>query len=157
MKAKPLKRHPSLLPFSREHHHSLLLSWKIRRGISLGISAARIKKYTDWFYETYIRDHFRLEEEFVFPVLEEGNELVKRALSEHRRLERLFNDTADAERSISLLEEELENHIRFEERVLFKEIQKVADQQTLRKIEAAHTDTDFEDNMSDPFWLTEEA
>ncbi|CDF79955.1 hypothetical protein BN863_22430 [Formosa agariphila KMM 3901] len=27
---KPLKRHKSLQPLSRDHHHGLLLAWKIR-------------------------------------------------------------------------------------------------------------------------------
>ena len=34
MQHKPQKRHKALQPLSREHHHGLLLSWKIRSGFN---------------------------------------------------------------------------------------------------------------------------
>lgn len=157
MHIKPLKRHQALTPFSHEHHHSLLLSWKIRRGISSNIPLKRIKKYTDWFFKNHIKQHFEREEEYIFPILGDDNALVKRALAEHRRLERLFAEKVDLERSLSLLEEELELHIRFEERVLFKEVQKVATPEMLENIEAIHSENDFEDNLNDPFWKSNDA
>ena len=33
MTTKPLKRHAGLVELSRDHHHGLLLSWKIRQGL----------------------------------------------------------------------------------------------------------------------------
>jgi hypothetical protein len=47
---KPLKRHAALQPLSREHHHGLLLGWKIRTGLSNGAPLERIKAYADWFF-----------------------------------------------------------------------------------------------------------
>ena len=38
MHPKPQKRHKALQPLSREHHHGLLLSWKIRTGFSKDIA-----------------------------------------------------------------------------------------------------------------------
>jgi|SRR5690606_10081925 len=148
----PLKRHKALQPLSREHHHSLLLSWKIRRGFHNKIDVKRIKKYSDWFYKEHIEPHFNLEEELIYPILNSDHELIKKAISEHRRLQRLFNDTDDLEKSLSLLEEELEKHIRFEERILFPEIQINARPEQLTLIEEHHNDTAFEDNLSDEFW-----
>lgn len=152
MKSAPIKRHSALKSVSREHHHSLLLSWKIRRGFSANIAPARMKKYVDWFYTNQIKDHFRIEEKYIFPILGEDHELVKKALAEHRRLERLFEDPSDPERTLSLIEEELEKHIRFEERILFQQVQKVASEEQLKKIDKHHHEKDFEDNLEDPFW-----
>ena len=148
----PLKRHKALQPLSREHHHSLLLSWKIRRGFHNKVDVERIKTYTDWFYKNHVEPHFTLEEEMIFPILNNDHELIKKAISEHRRLQRLFNDSDDIEKSLSLLEEELEKHIRFEERILFPEIQQNATTEQLKAIEIHHGETAFEDNITDEFW-----
>lgn len=153
MKPKPLKRHKALQPLSREHHHGLLLSWKIRTGFSKNIEIERIKTYADWFFNNELIPHFELEEAHIFPLLKADNELVKRALAEHRRLKRLFNDEKDVERSLHKIEEELEQHIRFEERILFPEIQKTATKAQLALIEEIHHEEGFVDNVSDEFWI----
>lgn len=153
MKPKPLKRHKALQPLSREHHHGLLLSWKIRTGFSKNIEIERIKTYADWFFNNELIPHFELEEAHIFPILKADNELVKRALAEHRRLKRLFNDEKDVERSLHKIEEELEQHIRFEERILFPEIQKTATEAQLALIEEIHHEEGFVDNVSDEFWI----
>lgn len=148
---KPLKRHKALQPLSREHHHGLLLSWKIRAGFSKNIAPERIKKYADWFFNTHLLPHFKMEEQHVFPILEPHNELVKKALAEHRLLKRLFEDD-DTKMALSKIEEVLDNHIRFEERVLFPEIQKIATESQLAEIEKIHNETAFEDKLDDEFW-----
>lgn len=151
-KRKPIKRHESIVSFSREHHHSLLLSWKIRKGLSKGIDVKRIKKYTDWFFKVHIQPHFEGEEKYMFPVLGEEHEMVKKALTEHRRLTRLFNDTKNIERSLHHIEEELDRHVRFEERELFMLIQEVATPEELKKIEVFHEELEFKENTEDEFW-----
>ncbi|MCB0461843.1 MAG: hemerythrin domain-containing protein [Flavobacteriaceae bacterium] len=152
MKHKPQKRHKALQPLSREHHHGLLLSWKIRSGFSKNIDPKRIKIYADWFFETHLIPHFNMEENHIFPILDANNELVKRALADHRRLNRLFTENEDNARALSKIEEELEKHIRFEERVLFPEIQKVATEEQMLQIEKIHQPESFEDKLDDEFW-----
>src|SRR5680860_688473 len=100
---KPIKRNKSLQPLSRDHHHSLLLCWKIRTGFTKDVAVERIKRYTDWFFENHIRPHFEMEEKYLFPILGNNNQLVKKAIAEHRRLGRLFNDTKDIDKSLSLI------------------------------------------------------
>ncbi|HNP18781.1 MAG TPA: hemerythrin domain-containing protein [Fulvivirga sp.] len=148
----PIKRHKDLQPISRDHHHALLLSWKIRQGFSRQIDPARMKKYSDWFYENHLKPHFEIEEKYLFPIMEENNELVKKALSEHRRIIKLITADSDFERTLSLLEEELENHIRFEERILFKEIQERATPEQMKTISRVHKDEAFVENTEDEFW-----
>ena len=152
MKTKPIKRHQALQPLSRDHHQGLLLSWKIRTGFAKGISVDRIKNYTDWFYKNHLTPHFKEEEKYIFPILGNDNELVKKAIAQHRRLERLFSSPLELKKSLSRIEEELEQHIRFEERVLFNEIQKVATEKQLQFILEHHSETKFLDNTTDNFW-----
>lgn len=153
MHHKPQKRHKALKPLSREHHHGLLLSWKIRAGFSKEVNPKRIRAYADWFFENHLIPHFELEETHIFPILSnDENELVKRALAEHRRLKRLFEEREDDTKTLSKIEEELDKHIRFEERVLFPEIQKVATEEEFLHVENIHQPEKFIDNESDVFW-----
>lgn len=151
-KKKPIKRHIALQPLSRQHHFGLLFSWKLRKGFSKDISVERLSKFADWFFEHEIKPHFRDEEKYLFPIMDEEDELIQRALKEHRRIRRLFKDKKDPEKSLHRLEEELDAHIRYEERILFNEIQKVATPEQLAKVEEIHEDLEKTPDYDDPFW-----
>ena len=150
-KPKPLKRHKSIVPLSKDHHQALLLCWKIRIGFKKNIAPQRIKSYSNWFWENHIQPHFNIEEKYDFPVLGNNHDLIKKVLAEHRSLKELFESETDINKNLSLIEEELENHIRFEERILFGEIQKVATDEELKNIEIHHQDN-FCDDWEDKFW-----
>lgn len=151
-KKKPIKRHKALQPLSRQHHFGLLFSWKLRKGFSKNIETERLAEYAKWFFQHEIKPHFSDEEKYLFPILEKDNELVVRALKDHRRIKRLFNDTKNPDKSLNHLEEELDAHIRFEERILFNEIQKVATEEQLEKIEEIHRNPGKTPEYHDPFW-----
>ena len=119
----PIKRHKALIPTSRDHHHGLLLCWKIREGLKKGISVQRIKKYTDFFFETQLKPHFAFEEAELFSLLEKDHPMIQRAMEDHEILTQLFQEKKDIESALRKIEQQLQEHIRFEERVLFNEIQ----------------------------------
>ncbi len=150
--SEPIKRNEALVQLSRDHHYGLLLCWKIREGIKRRIEPQRIKNYVDWFWLHHLEQHFEIEEKYLFPILGNQNEMVEQALAEHRRLKVLFENENDLHNSISLIEKELEKHIRFEERVLFNEIQKHATKEQLQQIHRYHSDGNFSDNLTDLFW-----
>lgn len=148
-----MERSEGLKAFSREHHNGLLLSWKIRKGISNDVSFKRIKKYAVWFYKTYLTPHFEAEEKYVYPILGKDDPLVKKAISQRRRLDKLFLGNAKPpEIAMSLGEEELEDHIRFEEKQLFERIQKVATKEQLEELKKIHREKEFIENEEDVFW-----
>ena len=151
----PIKRDEFLKPLSRDHHHGLLLCWKIRTGFKKQVEISRIKSYSDWFYKNHLLPHFEVEEKYVFPILGNDHELVKKALSEHRKLRRLFEDGDDVPKNLGKIEENLEAHIRFEERILFNEIQNIASPKGLEEMEAKHSGTSATcsvDEWGDEFW-----
>lgn len=148
----PIKRHSALQGVSREHHHGLLLCWKIRTGLSKNVPMERIKDYVDWFYETYLVPHFELEETYIFPIVGNDHPWVKKALSDHRRLNRLFTSTTADMKTLGQIEETLEQHIRFEERQLFNHVQEMVNNKQLDIIKKQHSNEKFNDNISDPFW-----
>ena len=100
----PILRSEFLKPLSREHHHGLLLCWKIRTGLRKGVSARRIKAFADWFFEGHLKKHFEVEEDKVFPLLGLNHPMVEKALKDHRRLRRLFAEKEQIDKSLGLLE-----------------------------------------------------
>lgn len=152
MKVEPLKRAKALQELSREHHYGLLLCWKIRTGFKKSIEIERIKAYVDWFFQNDLLEHFNIEEQTLFKLLGDNHVMIKKALTDHRRLIRLVEDTKDVEKSLSQLEEELEKHIRFEERILFPEIQKTVSEKDLELAMKAHSKKNSNDDWKDEFW-----
>ncbi len=150
---KPLKRAFELQPLSHDHHHALHLCWKIGKGLSKNIAPERIKLYTDWFFKNHLIEHFELEEQDVFTVLESDNELIKRALSEHQNLIALFTSDSDLKETFEKIAIDLKAHIHFEERELFTEVQKIASASQLQKISDAHSNENFKEYETDQFWL----
>ena len=50
-----MKRFKELHHLSHDHHHGLLVCWKIRTAFSKGIDFERVKKYLTWFYEYHLK------------------------------------------------------------------------------------------------------
>ncbi|TVR40092.1 MAG: hemerythrin domain-containing protein [Cryomorphaceae bacterium] len=150
MKNKPLNRHTALQPLSRDHHRGLLLCWKIRKGLQHGVSPERIKAYADWFWEHHLHPHFNDEETLVFSLLPSSHPMIQQALNEHLHLRELFGLTTANASVLNHIADDLEQHIRFEERVLFQEIQRVSSEEELASLEL-HED----ENASCPAWKDE--
>lgn len=149
---KPISRNIALQSLSREHHHALLLCFKIKTGFSKGVAPERIKEYADWFYESHLARHFEIEEKYIFPILGSESTLIRQALQEHKLLSKLFKDDSHVEDSLKQIQAELEKHIRFEERILFGAIQMAATKMDLEKIEQIQSERKFNDNLKDEFW-----
>lgn len=154
----PLKRHEALQPLSKEHHESLLLCWKIREGKKKEINPERIKAYTDFYFSSQLRPHFEFEEEEIFSLLGKDHPMVKKAETEHLRLEQLFKQEEHIEKALNNIEKELEEHIWFEEKVLFNEIQTEVSEEKLELLKNKEEEfrTPDPESWSDKFWEKEE-
>lgn len=157
---RPLKRNAGLIQFSREHHFSLLLVWKIRHGIQNQIAAERIASYIIYFYEHDLQKHFEAEELELFPKLGKENVLQQRALYEHEAMCQLIDEIRNDTNNNKLLEkfaDTLEKHIRFEERTLFDVLQNTLTEQELIALEKAHSAKphDVSETWEDKFWNRE--
>lgn len=151
----PLKRHEALKPLSREHHHGLLLCWKIKEGLKREVDTERIRAYAEFFFESQLRPHFEFEEQEIFSLLGKDHPMVKKAIVEHHRLEQLFKEDQNVGRALSEIVKELDSHIRFEERVLFNEIQQQASEEKLQelKIKEDEVESPDPDQWNDKFWV----
>lgn len=124
-----MKRHPSLIPLSHDHHHALVQARRLRRAAGGRNAARAAAEFTRFFADESVR-HFREEEEWLFPLVvdhDEARPLIVRALLEHQRLHALAGRLEGEEAGIVMTElaELLEAHVRHEERELFPLIQRL--------------------------------
>lgn len=147
------ERNQALTPLIEQHNKVILLCERIREGMRKNIENKRIKKYIDWFKTEYLDPHFEIEQKHIFPILGNNNVRVKKALANHRRLNRLFAETTDLNKVLHKIEEELSTYIGFEERVLYNEIRIIASKRQWEEIEKSHQELEFSDNQwEDRFW-----
>lgn len=106
----------------------------------------------DWFYPLHLLPYFQQEEIYYFRILGEENAHVRQAVSEHRQLSELFEKAHLTQEELQQTAELLENHIRFEERILFKEVQEHAGPFDLPDNGDLETKGVFVENEEDPFW-----
>ena len=136
------------------HHKTLFFCWNIRTVIDKGIDLQRIVDYVNWYGETILFKKFEIEEKQLFTLLDEDHYLVKRALKEHRRIKRLFKiDAKNPMKSLIYIEEELDLHIRFEERQMFPEFEKNTTQRKLKVIKDQFSSLLTNTDWKDQFWL----
>jgi iron-sulfur cluster repair protein YtfE (RIC family) len=140
-----MKRHESLAPLSREHHGALILAQLIKRNAPAykGLPTTIVDKaaYAIQFYEDDLKKHFKKEEEMlkkVSPIHTSIAKVADEIVSEHQLLKELFlsiKDATDQEAVLNELGNELDAHIRKEERVLFPLIQHHCSEELLQKIQ----------------------
>ncbi|MEY4057339.1 MAG: hemerythrin domain-containing protein [Chitinophagia bacterium] len=153
----PIKRTSSLISYSKEHHFGLLLVWKIRQGIKREIITERIANYILYFFEADLKYHFKDEERYLFTLLPTNNNLRQIAEQEHSKIFNLITSIhLDKTNETLILEfaEILENHIHFEERVLFNELQLIISKKEIIEIEGriARNSQAIDTNWEDMFW-----
>lgn len=149
-----MKRNENIVLLSHDHHFGLLCVWKIRQGLKKEAEIERIKNYVQYFWASHLEEHFREEEEILFPYADD--EMADRIRREHQLIKTL---AAGIEISVNTelltaFADTLEQHIRFEERTWFPHLEEILDTQTLEKIGKA-LDLIHEteaDTYHDEFW-----
>lgn len=118
-----MKRHPALQPLSKEHRTVLSFCLHLEKGVKNSVKVDRIQLYIHWFWESYLKLHFKVEEYELFPLLPATDNDVVNAIEEHRIIEKLCQQNSMSNRSILDLMELLKSHVRLEERKLYNKIQ----------------------------------
>lgn len=158
-RAKPIRRSKHILRLSKDHHFTLLFSWKIRQGLKHGVDAGRIKKYVQYFWEKDMRQHFREEEEILFAAVKDDK--VQKALEDHQQIKQQLalletSSGEEAAKLLSALADKVDGHVRYEERELFPHLEKVLTETQLDAIGAQLRDEPLlQDEYKDEFWLKE--
>ena len=135
------RRHPSIVPLSRDHHDALALAFRLKHPSPPGPATAvtppstaesRARETLD-FFAAHLDGHFRAEEEVLFPAITASpavddacRALVAELVGEHRAMERqraaiatALDGGAGLADALDAFADTLERHVRREERVLF--------------------------------------
>jgi hemerythrin-like domain-containing protein len=144
-----MKRHPSLSAFSDDHHQGLVNARRLRRAAFSGEEGGGSADTARDFLEFWQRDtslHFRKEEEVLLPVLARyggdlGERPILQMLTQHARIRGLAMQLSDElnqenirENTLRNLGEQLEAHIRLEEREVFPLIEETLPQHALQEV-----------------------
>lgn len=156
MKQQPIKRSEYIMALSRDHHASLLFSWKIKEGIKKNIPLDSILKFVNFFWDQHLKEHFREEEALLFDRVDD--DLSRQAKSEHLMLEervKQLNRSGSQTQEYVELADLLTKHIRFEERVLFPHLEQMLPEATLKQVgdylSSQHA-VPVADDYPDEFW-----
>lgn len=157
----PIKRHPALVSFSKEHHFGLLLVWKIKQGLANAVAPERISNYVLYFFDEDLQQHFKEEEHALFPKLAAGNALRQQAEKEHEVIYDIIGRLRNDKKNEELLQqfaEALKSHIRFEERELFTYLQQILPGSELEAIARHHHNSnDADSRWQDVFWVVDKS
>ena len=133
---KPIKRSAQLAPLSREHHDGLLFAWKIKQGLENKTPPETLRNYALWYWRHHIKPHFFQEERILLPYLPADNPMTHRLKDDHDHIRELvlgLDEHADR-RSLQLLCDLINHHIRFEERELFAYLEEKLSREKLDEI-----------------------
>lgn len=145
-----MKRHPALVPLSRDHHRALLLAQGLRAGGPRTLREelpedprARARHFLD-VWRTELAPHFALEEETLLPALEGRDAAldveIARVRDDHEAIRGLVEELRSASDPTPVLEalgERLLAHVRSEERGLFELAQAVVGEAELERMVGA--------------------
>lgn len=136
-----MKRHKALHPLTEEHHHGLVLCQRLRQTAPINPDEAEAMLKSAWARE--LEDHFRLEDDVLLPemarVTSETHPEIIRVCTDHVALRLLLRQIARASGSekgafLVAFADRLEEHIRYEERVVFCEAENVLGEEGLSQL-----------------------
>ena len=140
-----MKRHPALIPLSREHHGALILARLLQKdapvykGLPTDIQGKA--EYAFKFYQEELVKHFEDEErvlKLVTGVESNLDLMIETIYSEHQELHKLFQSIDNHPDLISHLDQigkTLETHVRKEERELFPLMQETCNDDLMIKVD----------------------
>ena len=140
-----MKRHPALIPLSREHHGALILARLLQKdapvykGLPTDIQGKA--EYAYKFYQEELVKHFEDEErvlKLVTGVESNLDLMIKTIYREHQELHKLFqsiNNHPDLINHLDQIGKTLETHIRKEERELFPLMQETCNEDLMIKVD----------------------
>ena len=126
-----MKRDASLQPLSRQHHDALMACLMIEKGVRKHTDLKVLQDFTRQLWEKDLNKHFILEESHLVPYLRRKQfpeYIIQSLLRDHELLRvissRILNGGASYKGFLAF-STLLEQHVRFEERLVFEKAQEM--------------------------------
>lgn len=135
-KRKPLRRHPELIPYSREHHKLLLTAQLLKTDVpdykGMPNTPEGKRTYLYVFLDDFLEPHLQREEQELFPRVQQHtsalDDMIDDLQQDHAYFRRQIAALQDLNgdeliQTMDRLGRRLEKHVRKEERVFFQKVQ----------------------------------
>jgi iron-sulfur cluster repair protein YtfE (RIC family) len=135
-----MKRNKNLYPLSHQHHNGLMAVLLLEKGVKKNAELKIMNDFILYCWNEELNHHFIAEEEQLNPEqlqIPQFQELYSRMLSEHILIREIVNAIKQGKESteqIVSFHTLLEDHIRFEERILFPFLEEHATENALAGI-----------------------
>lgn len=135
-----MKRDLTLQPFSHQHHNALMGCLLIRKGIDKKADKKILKDFMLNWWQEDLQKHMQSEEKVLLPYLSQhgfNKSYLNVILRDHetiRLLSERLNVQEEGYRFYHIYADLVEQHIRFEERVVFRQIQEDFSEQQLAQL-----------------------
>ena len=136
-----MKRDTALQPLSHQHHNSLMGCLLIRKGVEKKADKKVLKDFILNWWQTDLQKHMQAEENILLPYLSQRKfhksylDVIARDHDTIRLLADRLRVHENGYRLYSIYADIVEQHIRFEERVVFEKIQEKFTPQELATLE----------------------
>lgn len=138
-----MKRDVALQPLSHQHHNELMGCLLIKKGVKKQADKKVLKDFTLRFWKDDLQQHLHTEESVLFPWLQRHHfedQLITVLRRDHDTIRTVAERVETQDNGYTVFNafaELVEQHIRFEERVVFRKIQESLPDQELKQLESA--------------------
>ncbi len=154
-----IKNNSYIARLSQDHHLESRFCSRIEKGVELDISLDRIGSYVSFFWEQHLEKHFMEEEGLLFKNIDDvfctkGKQDHISIISE---IDNIVSGEYVGKHDYLHLVLSINQHIKFEERVLFPHLELLLPEEELQHIQKCLSQShvaSFEDDFSDQFWLS---
>ena len=132
----------SFQPLLEDHSFSRLFCWRIREGIKHGVDPQRIARYVQNFWQQSLSNH--LKEEEMLLLTNHSCPVIQKVIADHLILCNRFTevcsctDPVDATQ-LNALAQLLDEHIQYEEKILFPHLKNTLNRNLLKTIHSSLT------------------
>lgn len=150
----------SFQPLIEDHYFGRLFCWRVREGIKHGVDPQRIALYVQNFWQQSLCDH--LKEEEMLLLTDHSNPVIQKVMGDHVFLCAQFTEISDLMHQVNAhrlnsLAQTLDEHIRYEEKVLFPYLKNTMNHNLLKTIhsllmEEKKSATKLKYLYADEFW-----
>ncbi len=141
-----MQRAVSLQPLSRQHKSALMTCLLIRKGVSKQASISVMSDFLLKCWQVEIKPHFEQEESSLIPALRtypEGKNFADAILRDHELWRTAMTHLEQANvthRLLGDLADQLEQHVRFEERIVFPSLESSLSPEQLSQLKLEEDD-----------------
>lgn len=128
-----MQRDKNLYPLSHQHHNGLMAVLLLKKGLQKNADTGVMRDFILAAWNDELNGHFIAEEEHLKPSLlqlPQLQQLYDQMMKEHQQIRNVIDkllQTGKQNELIELFKDQLEKHIRFEERELFPYIESNAE------------------------------